>query len=410
MDQTYLAKKPSSIFNSKFISTASTASKMLISTASSAMINREGERWGVMDHVRYLIMLVVWLHVWALRFFMDMFPGRQKPSFYTIGYGSSSSSSSSSSSMALVPYDKHGRSWCASTLGIGRSLSHMLGMLNEIPASSRKYEFMLAMADKMLNENMQQGHPALLDVNRAVLSSAFSHTCELLRLSLRRSELCPVTWPTRVIRMLPMGARLAKMYDGIRVCLAGIVPAMDTWRSGSKFERQVAVTAPTVSTSEWLEAEKLAHELVWITSKLIANDAIGEAIIRWAFASGLAGLSLTAHPRVQSSLIKVTAMLVREMAKGEWERMGRQVRFGIVAIWLPLLCYARNGVTAPVLVGLERWELERAIEELIGTLPLDDQEIILGNWLEDFSASDSNWPNLQGSFERWCCQSRKLLQ
>ncbi|XP_039134324.1 uncharacterized protein LOC120271712 [Dioscorea cayenensis subsp. rotundata] len=358
-------KKPSNIFNSMFISTASTASKMLISTASSAMINREGERWGVMDHVRYLIMLVVWLHVWALRFFMDMFPGRQKPSFYTIGYGSSSSSSSSSS-MALVPYDKHGRSWCASTLGIGRSLSHMLGMLNEIPASSRKYEFMLAMADKMLNENMQQGHPALIDVNRAVLSSAFSHT-----------------W---------------------------IVPAMDTWRSGSKFERRVAVTAPTVSTSEWLEAEKLAHELVWITNKLIANDAIGEAIVRWAFASGLAGLSLTSHPRVQSSLIKVTAMLVREMAKGEWERMGRQVRFGIVAIWLPLLCYARNGVTAPVLVGLERWELERAIEELIGTLPLDDQEIILGNWLEDFAASDSNWPNLQGSFERWCCQSRKLLQ
>ncbi|KAJ0966847.1 hypothetical protein J5N97_023764 [Dioscorea zingiberensis] len=397
MDQTYLAK-PSSILNTLFISTASTASKMLISTASSAMITREGGSWGAVDHVRYLVMLVIWVHVWALRFLMDVFPGTKKTSPY-------------SSMVALVPYSRHDISWsCDSTVGLGRSLSHMLGMLNEIPATSRKYEFVLAMADKVLNENVQHGHPALLDVNRVVLSSAFSRTCELLRRALRRSEACPATWPALVIRMLPMGPRLAKVYDGIRVCLAGIVPKMDTWRSGYKFERQLAVTAPTVSTCEWLEAEKLAQELLWITNKMRASSAVGEAIVRWAFASGLAALSLTAHPRVQGPLVKITAMLLKELGKGEWEIiMPRQVRFGIMAQWVPLMCYASNGVTAPVLVGLERWELERVMEDLIAALPVEDQEIILGNWMEDFAASDTNWPNLQRSYEHWCWQSRKLV-
>ncbi|CAL9119685.1 unnamed protein product [Musa acuminata var. zebrina] len=39
-------------------------------------------------------------------------------------------------------------------------------------------------------------------------------------------------------------------------------------------------------------------------------------------------------------------------------------------------------------------EMERVTEDLIAGLPGEDQEIILRYWLEDFAASDSDWPNL----------------
>ncbi|CAL9769848.1 unnamed protein product [Musa acuminata subsp. burmannicoides] len=71
-----------------------------------------------------------------------------------------------------------------------------------------------------------------------------------------------------------------------------------------------------------------------------------------------------------------------------------RVRFGALALWLPLLCYASNGVTSPVLMAVKRWEMERVMEDLIAGLPGEDQEIILRYWLEDFAASDSDWPNL----------------
>ncbi|CAL9098504.1 unnamed protein product, partial [Musa textilis] len=40
-----------------------------------------------------------------------------------------------------------------------------------------------------------------------------------------------------------------------------------------------------------------------------------------------------------------------------------------------LLRYASNGVTSPVLMAVERWEMERVMEDLIAGLPGEDQEI-----------------------------------
>ncbi|KAG1361205.1 BTB/POZ domain-containing protein [Cocos nucifera] len=338
----------SGVMNSIFVSAATKASKMLVAAASAAVATGEGERWRPMNMVRYLVMLTIWANVWVLRI--------------------------------------------------------ILVILNELPSTSTKHEFVLATADRILTENIQLGHGELLEVNRAVLASGFSRTSELLRRALQRSSSITATWPSRVLSLLPLGPRLAAFYDGLRLCLGGLLPpaAAAALRS-DKPHRRV-----TANADEWLEAEKLAHELLWITNKLRASSALGEAIVRWAFASGLASLSLAAHPRVQCPIVKITVLLLRELARGEWEA-AREVRFGILALWLPLLCYASHGMTSPMLSGMEKWEMERVIEDLIAGLPWDDQEIILRNWLEDFSASDSDWPNLSRSFDRWCRYSRKLL-
>ncbi|KAL6988819.1 hypothetical protein U1Q18_014573 [Sarracenia purpurea var. burkii] len=81
----------------------------------------------------------------------------------------------------------------------------------------------------------------------------------------------------------------------------------------------------------------------------------------------------------------------------------------MLALWLPLLCYADNGLAFPVLTGYEKAETERTIDEVITSLPPMDQEVLLTNWLQDFSISPSDWPNLHISYDRWCQSTRKLI-
>ncbi|XP_008813455.2 uncharacterized protein LOC103724075 [Phoenix dactylifera] len=395
----------SGIMNSIFVSTATKASRMLVAAASAAVATGEGERWRPMNTVRYLVMLTIWANVWVLRIITDIFPPSPAVlSLLDFGVEGLIHKKPSSSSTAIVLHGGSGSVLGANSTAIGRALSHILLILNDLPFTSRNYEFVLAAADRVLNENVQLGHSELLEVNRAVLASAFSRTSELLRRALQRSSSITGTWPSRVLSLLPLGPLLATLYDGLRLCLGGLLPSAAV--GALRPYKPHLLVAP--STNEWVEAEKLAHEMLWITNKLRASSAVGEAIVRWAFASGLASLSLTAHPRVQGPIVKITVVLLRELARGEWET-AREVRFGILALWMPLLCHASHGVTSPVLTGMEKWEMERVIEDLVIGLPWEDQEIILRNWLEDFSASDSDWPNLSRPFDRWCRYTRKLL-
>lgn len=86
-----------------------------------------------------------------------------------------------------------------------------------------------------------------------------------------------------------------------------------------------------------------------------------------------------------------------------------QIKFRILLFWLPLFCHASNGLAYPVLSRFEKMEVERAIDEALSTLPAADQEVILTNWLQDFTIAASDWPNLQYSYDRWCQSSRKVV-
>lgn len=87
----------------------------------------------------------------------------------------------------------------------------------------------------------------------------------------------------------------------------------------------------------------------------------------------------------------------------------RQVKFNILVLWLPLFCYADNGLSYPVLTGFEKVEMEKTMDELISSLPTIDQEVILTNWLQDFTTTSSDWPNLQKSYDLWCQSTREFV-
>ncbi|KAJ3689243.1 hypothetical protein LUZ61_018407 [Rhynchospora tenuis] len=415
-----MPRPTSSMLSSIFTSSLNKASKMLISVATSEDVTpEEGETWRAMDHVRHVLLLTIWANVWVLRTLTNKFPSPKSNSgLFGFNVEALMSPKEKDSSSAIVVHPSQGGRtemdlFTANSTAIGRTLSHVLETLNEIPATSRKYEYVLATADRILSENIQHGHPSLLQVSRSSLGAAFSRTSDLLRRSLRSPDRSIFTsssgdWHSKVLHLLPPGPR--RLYEGFRLCLNGFLPSVEAnnWQRSYKPQRHATITGPGVGAFEWAESEKLAHELLWITKKLCDCSGASEAIVRWAFASGLSSLVLTAHPRVQAPIVKITVILIRELEHGKWYT-AREVQFGILALWLPVLCYASNGVTSPAVAGPERYETEKALEDLIGDLPSEDQEIILQNWLEDFAASESDWPNLSSCFDRFCRVSRKQV-
>ncbi|KAE9595075.1 hypothetical protein Lalb_Chr18g0060541 [Lupinus albus] len=212
---------------------------------------------------------------------------------------------------------------------IGRMLSQLLTILNDVPVSSRKYELVRSLAERIIRDNHEEGVHALREVNRVVLSAAF----------------------TRALGQL----------------------------------------------------EKEAMER--------------EASRRWADAWNLGCLSLTADPRLQTSLLKLSAFLFKEakdMGLYEIEESKKkehmQVKFKMLQSWLPLLCRASNGTDVPALSIGERAELEKVLEDIIERLEQEEQEQVLSLWLHHFTLSpSSDWPNLHACFARWCTASRKQL-
>ncbi|KAJ4827449.1 hypothetical protein Tsubulata_032968 [Turnera subulata] len=286
--------------------------------------------------------------------------------------------------------------------GISRALSQLLSIVNDIPVSSRKYEVVRSLAETLIDENNEENVEALREVNRSVLSAAFART--LSQLEAGMGELGYDQAENTGSGPVPGIFRLNRVLKAVRSVGEG------TWTWAGK-GRVVGLNRSRNS------AEKLAAELLWLAQKLAACGYVEEAVLRWASASNLAWLALSAEPRLQGSLVKASAFLMKqakdlgleetEEAKKEQQR---RTKMRMLMSWLPLLCCASNGTDVPVLSTSERAELQKILEEIIGRLEQEEQEQVLSLWLHHYTyCSSSDWPNLNASYARWSNASRKLL-
>ncbi|XWS68465.1 hypothetical protein CRYUN_Cryun04dG0092600 [Craigia yunnanensis] len=415
--------KPSSLLNSIFMSTVNMAAEMLVSVAASSKAENT-EKWKLTDHLRFMVMLMTWLMVWVLRSLMDHFPCSLSSSpDYLLGgllsvgsfqlspYSSSSAEalSSFSSSLDLILHDRVDG---PSVKALERALTHILALLNETPASSKKYQFTMAMADKIIEDNAGNGHAELLHVNRKALASSFARTATLLYRSFQFQSMPSGedgdSWHMRAIKAIPFGSCIASYMKGISMCFN----AAFSWFASATGRLQRG--GPGITRGDGQDhygevmAEKLAQELLWITNKLRCYGYVNEALVQWSFASGLASLSLTASPRVQGCIVKISAILFGELTRKELE-ISRQVKFRLLVLWIPLFCHASNGLAYPVLTSSQKADIERAMDEVISSFPATDQEVILTNWLQDYAVSVSDWPNLRLTYDRWCQYTRELV-
>ncbi|KAK6136493.1 hypothetical protein DH2020_029789 [Rehmannia glutinosa] len=296
--------------------------------------------------------------------------------------------------------------------GVSRALSQLLLIMNDIPVSSRKYEVVRSLAEKLIDENLLEGNRALREVNCAVLSAAFSR-------SLSQIEAAVVEQERRsggdfggdvAASDFHISNRASRLVKGVRYY------GRAAWRY-AKSRREMSRSGSS--------AEKLAAEVLWLAQKMAASGCVEEAVCKWASASNLAWLALSAEPRLQGNLVKVSAFLIKqaqEMGKEEEDEDQktskpleqhhiRQTKMKLLMSWLPLLCRANNGTDAPILSMGERAELERILEDMILTLrEEDEQESVLSLWLHHFThCPASDWPNLRACYTRWYSASRARL-
>lgn len=362
----------------------------------------EGEKWNVFELIRYMLMLILWLSAWCVRLLLDLFPSPLPSSGFL---------ESIVPSAPALPSSEHDD--IDSSFGgppgkaIGRALTQVLTLVNDIPVTSRKYEFARDLADKIIEENTKQGGPTLQEINRKALSLGFARTLKLLNSSLhcmqrQQKDVETSSWPWRLIRMIPLYSQLMPSFENLQGSLTNLLQPQST------AALQASQSQLAMANNNSILAEKLAQELLWITNKLGMCSAMEEAFLQWSTATNLAAFSISAHPRVQGSLVKISALLFKEMAKEDFD-ISDQARFKSLILWLPLLCYAMNGVDTPVLSASEKAEVERVLEKTISSLSRLDQEVVLANWLHDYTFSVSDWPNLQNCYDAWCDSSRKLI-
>ncbi|KAL4361363.1 hypothetical protein GQ457_04G004560 [Hibiscus cannabinus] len=409
--------RPPSLLNSIYMSTVNMAAKMLVSVASSSKAENT-EKWKLTDHLRFMVKLITWLMLWALRFLMDLFPCSLSSSpDYLLGGSSSAGqfqvapSSSSARAEALSSSGSSLDLILRSTIDVDgpavkalvKSLTHVLALLSEIPASSRKYQFTMAMADKIMEDNARHGHWALLHVNRTALASSFTRTSTLLHrcLQLQTSPLGGYgdSWHMRAFNAIPLSSFIASYVKVVVMCFNAAFSLFDT--------ATVRYRGRDCSGDREIMTEKLAQELLWVTNKLGCYGDVNEALVQWSLASGLASLSLTASPRVQGSIVKISAFLIGELTRKDL-RIAKHVKFRLLVLWIPLFCHASNGHSYPILMSFRKAGIEKTIDEVISSFPARDQEV-LTHWLENYAVSVSDWPNLGLAYDRWCRCTRESI-
>ncbi|KAL3843759.1 hypothetical protein ACJIZ3_001162 [Penstemon smallii] len=314
---------------------------------------------------------------------------------------------------SVEPHNPFSRStkadnYAAGGSGVSRALSQLLLIMNDIPVSSRKYELVRSLAENLINDNLLENNQALTEINCAVLSAAFTRSMGHLEASMvEQGQRCGEE------EAVHDNHHYYYYYSNFYKRASRLV------RGAKHYYKLLLVSRERECVSS---AEKLAAELLWLAQKMEVCGCAEEAVWKWAEAANLASLALSAAPRLQGSLVKVSAFLMKqakEMGEGKGEEATekqdiRKIKMKMLISWLPLLCRASNGTDMPVLNTAEKAELERILEEIISTLDEEEseQERVLSLWLHHYTyCPASDWPNLGTSYSRWLTASRlSLLQ
>lgn len=179
---------------------------------------------------------------------------------------------------------------------IARALTQLLSIMNSIPVSSRKYEIVRSLADKLIDENLQEGHPALLEVNCVALSEAFTRT--LSQLQARAAVLDEDVDHNAGV----YGNRVDEAKSGYHK-LSRVLRAV--WYYGEALWSRLGKSELNRSGKS---AEKLTAEVLWLAQKMAKCGSVEQAVDKWASASKLAWLALSAESRLQGSLLKVSGV------------------------------------------------------------------------------------------------------
>ncbi|KAL5992442.1 hypothetical protein ACLOJK_013360 [Asimina triloba] len=266
------------------------------------------DRYKLLHIARYTLALSLYSIFFFLRILLSRFP---PPSSY------------SSAAARLKNPESQPAQICDSA--IARALSQMLAIMNSIHVGSRKYELVRALAERVMDENVREGSA---DINRVVLSSAFSRTMGRLEEAISARGVA--------VRSRGGSRELVKLADGQVSRALGAVRKLWVMAGPGAGEGSREGDGGEGAFS----AEKLAAELLWLAQKMAESGAAEEAVYRWGSASGLAAMAIGAEPRLQGALVKVSGeRTICEVNRANFGRVSER----LTRPFAPLECVTEFG-------------------------------------------------------------------
>lgn len=148
------------------------------------------------------------------------------------------------------------------------------------------------------------------------------------------------------------------------------------------------------------EIAREAGNLLWIVDILIEKKICDEFVKLWAEQKALANLHSKIPAMYRHEISKTTAQICVGIGKGKI-LVKRETRFSVLKTWLEAL-YDDFGWMRRASSRSVDWKtVEDGLSQMILTLSLRQQQVILMKWFDRFISKGDECPNVQRAFEVW---------
>lgn len=171
-----------------------------------------------------------------------------------------------------------------------------------------------------------------------------------------------------------------------------------------------------VECSCWLHEDDipdLSKAMVWLLNIMLELKVADDAVKNLSNDKELAQITITLVEQMKSNIcneflvefFQVLVRMLHAVGKGEII-LENATRLALIDTWLPIIRECEY-----VINGELRESAEQAVNTVLKTLPLFDQECILISWLSKEPDLDYNsiWPNLSEAFDAWCHNFRSTM-
>uniref|UniRef100_A0A1J3EIT3 BTB/POZ domain-containing protein n=1 Tax=Noccaea caerulescens TaxID=107243 RepID=A0A1J3EIT3_NOCCA len=148
------------------------------------------------------------------------------------------------------------------------------------------------------------------------------------------------------------------------------------------------------------EISREAGNLLWIVDILIEKKICDEFVQLWGEQKELANLHSKIPAKYRHEISKITAQMCVGIGKGKI-LVKREARFTVLKTWLESLYDDFGWMRRSSSRSMDWKVVEDGLSQMILTLSLSQQQVVLMKWFDRFMSKGDECPNFERAFEVW---------
>lgn len=148
------------------------------------------------------------------------------------------------------------------------------------------------------------------------------------------------------------------------------------------------------------EISREAGNLLWIVDILIEKKICDEFVQLWGEHKELANLHSKIPAKYRHEISKITAQVCVGIGKGKI-LVKREARFTVLKTWLESLYDDFGWMRRSSSRSMDWKVVEDGLSQMILTLSLSQQQVVLMKWVDRFMSKGDECPNFERAFEVW---------